>query len=225
VQRLSFTAAACAALLLWPTQPAAGKPPHSWDGLVQVPSKRLELVYLQPGADFRSYTKVMLDPTEVAFHKNWRRDYNRNSRDLAGKVSDGDIERAVSEGITAASAIFEKAWAKGGYPVVTEPGPDVLRVRTAILNITVSAPDMRSPGRSYSFSDTGGSAQLVIEVRDSMTNALLGRAVDGQVAGDSTVGWRSSVSNRSDFRDLAEQWARQSVAGMTLLKAMKPIGE
>jgi len=109
----SALVAACAALFSLPALAAA--PPTEWDGLVRVPSKKLELVYLQPGADFRGYSKVMLDPTEVAFKKNWRRDYNRGTRDLGGQVSESDVQRAVAEGITAASDIFAKAWQKGGY--------------------------------------------------------------------------------------------------------------
>ena len=221
MKRSSLVAAICATLFSLPA--LAAKPPANWDGLVQVPSKKLELVYLQPGADFRGYAKVMLDPTEVAFQKNWRRNYNISRRGIAGRVSESDIEEAVAKGITAATDIFAKAWEKGGYPIVTSPGPDVLRVRTAILNINVSSPDRPSAGRSYSFSDTAGSAHLVVEVRDSVTNALLGRAVDGAIAGDSTVGWRSSVSNRGDFRDLVETWAKQSVDGMTLLKSRSPV--
>ena len=54
----------------------AEEPPTTWDGLVRVESKKLRLVYLRPGADFRAYSKVMLDPTEVAFRKNWLRNYN-----------------------------------------------------------------------------------------------------------------------------------------------------
>jgi hypothetical protein len=54
---------------------------------------------------------------------------------------------------------------------------------------------------------------------------LLGRAVDQQVAGDNTMGWRSSVSNRGDFRDLVERWAKLSVQGMTELKTLSPIPE
>ncbi len=218
----SILIALCAALFSLPALAAA--PPTEWDGLVRVPSKKLELVYLQPGADFRGYSKVMLDPTEVAFHKNWKRDYNRGTRDLGGRVSDGDIEQAVAQGITAASDIFTRAWQKGGYEVVSSPGPDVLRVRTAVLNISVTSPDVRM-GRSYSFADTGGSAQLVVEVRDSLTNALLGRAVDGQIAGDNTVGWRTSSSNRADFRELVAMWAKQSVDGMTTLKSKSPVGQ
>lgn len=63
--------AAIASAILLAGVAAAAKPPSTWDGLVLVGSKRLDLVYLQPGADFRGYSKVMLDPTEVAFHKNW----------------------------------------------------------------------------------------------------------------------------------------------------------
>jgi len=99
----------------------------------------------------------------------------------------------------------------------------VLRVKTGILNITVSAPDRPTAGRSYTFADTAGQATLIIEARDSMTGALLGRAVDTKIAGDNTVGWRSSVGNRADFRALVEQWAKLSVNGISELKALSPL--
>src|SRR4051794_19727407 len=79
----TFAALAIAAAV--PAYAQAGK--DNWDGLVKVKSKRLELVYLAPGADFRGYTKVMIDPTEVAFRKNWQRDQN-NSRTLSYRVDD-----------------------------------------------------------------------------------------------------------------------------------------
>jgi hypothetical protein len=44
--------------------------PTTWDHLVRVESKNFGSVFVLPGADFRPYTKVMLDPTEVAFDKN-----------------------------------------------------------------------------------------------------------------------------------------------------------
>src|SRR4029450_2663864 len=108
---------------------AVAKPPTNWDGLVQVKSKRMDLVYLQPGADFRGYTKVLLEPPEVAFQKNWARDYNSSTRSLSSRVSDREVQEAISAGVTAASEIFAEAWTKGGYEVVAAAGPDVLRVR------------------------------------------------------------------------------------------------
>ena len=173
-----------------------------------------------PGADFRGYTKVMVEPTEVAFAKNWQRDYNRASRALSGRVSDRDVEEAVSEGVKAAHDIFTAAWTKGGYAVVTEPGPDVLRVKTGIINITVNAPDQPTSARSYSFSDEAGSATLFVEARDSMTGALLGRAIDQGIVGDNNAAWRTASSNRADFREMVENWAQISVRGMTELKSL-----
>lgn len=201
----------------------AAKPPTTWDGLVQVKSKRLDLVYLQPGADFRAYTKVMIEPTEVSFARNWQRDYNRSTRSLSSRVSDKDVQDTISEAVKAADGIFANAWTKGGYAVVNAPGPDVMRVKTGVVNIWVTAPDQPTAGRSYSFSEEAGHATLFVEARDSMTGALLGRAVDQRVVGDNFTSWRTSVSNRADFRDQVVQWADISVRGLSELKALSPI--
>jgi hypothetical protein len=223
-RQFAVLALAAAALPAMPLPVLAGSMPASWDGLVQVNSKRLRYVYLLPGADFRGYHKVMLDPTEVAFKKNWQRDFNRTSRELSSRVTESQIKRVIDEGGPAATAIFAKTYAAGGYPVVGAAGPDVLRIRTGIINLSVTAPDRMSAGRSRSYAGEAGYATLVIEARDSMTGALLGRAVDPRVAGDNTMAlMRNSVTNRSDFRTLGERWAKSSVAGLEELKRLSPI--
>ena len=222
MRRLALFAIANAAAVLL-AAPVAAKPPTNWDGLVQVKAKRLDLVYLQPGADFRGYTKVILAPTELAFEKNWQRDQNRTSRALSSRISDSDIQNALKQGVAAADDIFADAWTKGGYTIVTEPGPDVLRVNTGIVNIRVSAPDQQTAGRAYNFAGEAGSATLFVEARDSMTGALLGRAIDQKIAGDNSTAWRTSSSNRADFRAMAERWASASVRGIDELKSLSPI--
>jgi Protein of unknown function (DUF3313) len=225
MQRRQFAFSAVAALALASASPAlAASPPTTWDNLVKVKSKRLNYVYLLPGADFRAYSKVMLDPTQIAFKKNWQRDYNSTTRGLSGRVNDSDIEKAITQGGQAASEIFNQAFADGGYPVVTEPGPDVLRVRTAVINLSVSAPDTRSAGRSRTYSNEAGSATLVVEVADSVSGAILGRAVDSRVAGDySYMINLSSMTNRSDFAMVAKTWAKQCVGGLDELKRLSPV--
>ena len=219
MKRLSIlmAATAAAAMLAVPAVPAA--PPTSWDGLVQVKSKRLDLVYLQPGADLRGYTKVLIEPTEIAFAKNWQRDYNSGSRMLAMRVSDSDMHKAIALGVKASHDIFTEAWTKGGFAIATEPGPDVLRVRTGIVNIRISAPERPSAGRVTTFSREAGSATLFVEARDSLTNALIGRGVDQALAGDNMTAWRNASSNRADFRQMVENWATISVHGVTELKS------
>jgi hypothetical protein len=225
VDRRQFaTAILPAVALAGATSALAAKAPAEWDGLVRVKSKRLDNVYLLPGADFRAYTKVMLDTTEIAFHKDWQREYNRTKRALTSRISSQDVERVIVEGGKAATDIFAKAFASGGYPVVTAPGPDVLRIRTAVVNLYVTAPDTMSPGRSYSFSNEAGSATLVVEAMDSVSGAALGRAVDSRLAGDySYMMSRTSVSNRADFANVARAWAKDSVNGLNELKRLSPV--
>ena len=212
---LVFTAVARPAL--------AAKPPAEWDGLVKVKAKRFELVYLRPGADFRGYAKVIIDPTEIAFEKNWQRDFNRDQRSPSMEITDRDIARIAEEGRKGATKILEKAYTDGGYPVVNEAASDVLRVRTALIDITVTAPDIDTPGIVRSYSRDAGGATLVVEARDSLTGSLLGRAVDSRTIDDFSMEWRNRVSNRQDFGRQVETWAKNSVKGLNELKSLSPI--
>jgi hypothetical protein len=226
MDRRQLLPAALLALAAASTTPAhAAKPAKTWDGLVLVKSKRFELVYLAPGAYFRAYTKVLLDPTEVTFQKNWRRDYNNSGIGLSRDVSEKDVQKAIAEGITAANDLFTDEFTKGGYPVVAEAAEDVLRVRTGVLDIIVSAPDTFEAGRTYTFANDAGEATYFVEIRDSVTGALLGRAADRRLAGDNTIGQRNRVTNRSDFRRLVKRWAELSVRGLNELKTIAPIGD
>ena len=49
------------AISLLAASPALAQSETEWDGLVRVPSQNIDGAYLAPGADFRPYTKVMLD--------------------------------------------------------------------------------------------------------------------------------------------------------------------
>ena len=223
MKRRPILMAAIASAMLLAGPAAEAKAPDTWDGLVKVNSKRADVLYLQPGADFRGYTKVMLDPTEVAFAKSWRRSQNSTDRGLSGTISDRQVQDAITKGVDASNQIFAEAWTKGGYVVVTTPAPDVLRIKTGVVNIWVNAPDVPAAGRSHTFAPEAGQATYFVEARDSITGAILGRAVDQRFAGDTAHNWRTSVSNRADFRELVEAWAAASVRGVDALKSASPI--
>jgi len=220
--RFSVTAAALMGAITFSAALAAENPSPSWDGLIAVKSKRLEAVYLMPGADFRTYTKVMFDPVEVALKKDWLRDYNRTT-DLSGKISNADVQKAFETIRTKFTDIFAKAYSDAGYQVVTMPGPDVLRVRTGVMNLSVTAPDTRPAGSSRTYSREAGEATLILEARDSESGAVMGRAVDRELAGDTSRLMRNSVTNQSDFSRLFADWAKESVAGLAELKALSPV--
>jgi len=200
---------------------ASNSPPENWDGLTEVKSKSMDLAYLLPGADFRPYSKVMLDKTVVAFDKDWMKDM-RDTRDLSRRIDDEDAAQIMAAAQAGFEEVFEKEFRKAGYAVVTAPGPDVLRVSTGVANLYINAPDVMAPGRSRSYTANAGEATLVLEVRDSRTNALLGRVVDRRETRD-MVGQASRVTNTADFKSLFKQWAGICTKGLGNLKAISPI--
>jgi len=202
--------------------PLAAQDSAALEGLVKVQGSRVDAAYLMPGVDFRTYTKVMLDPTEVAFRRNFQRNFNRGPS-VSGRISDDEMTRAADRVRSGFGEIFAEAYRNAGYEVVTQSGPDVLRLRTGVLNLFVNAPDRMSSARIRTYSVEAGEATLVIEARDSMSGALLGRAFDRRIAGDNFAGQRTSVSNQADFEQLFHQWAQISVRALGELKALSPI--
>ena len=223
--RISTVLTAVMLSFLAVTVNAADKPPGNWDGLVEVNSKRLDLAYLAPGADFRSYTKVMVDPTQVAFHKDWMKNMN-NRRDLSRKVTEEHAKDIIEAARTNFADVFTEVFEKAGYTVVTSPGDDVLRISPGVANLYINAPDLMSAGRSQTYSANAGEATMILELRDSQTGALLGRVVDQRETRDA-IGMQPAnrVTNTNDFRALFKTWASTSVKGIEALKSVSPLPE
>jgi hypothetical protein len=204
----------------------AAELPESWDGLVEVKPKRMDAAYLLPGADFRPYTKLIVDPTQAAFNKDWMKRINDSKRSPSNKVTQEDADKIIAAAQSNFDDIFQEAFQKAGYAIVTAPGPDVMRVSTAVVNLYVNAPDVMSAGRSRTYTTDAGEATLVLEVRDSMSGALLGRVLDRrETRGMNNLQMSTSVTNVSDFRALFKSWASISIKGLEELKAHSPVPE
>ncbi len=200
---------------------AAGQTPDSPDGLVKVTPRRMELAWLRPGADFRPYTKVIIDPTQVAFRPNWMKDYNLNAQ-LGNWVTQDDANKIMAAAQTNFDEIFREAFRKAGYEVVSAPGPDVLRVNSGILDLDVTAPlGQNTPGVTWII--TAGQAALIVEVRDGATNALLGRVADRRETQNLGRQLASSTTTLYDFRLLFNLWAGICTKALGELKAASPI--
>jgi len=206
--------------------PVPGKEemPDNWDGLVRVKPKKMDAAWVAPGADFRAYTKVMFDPAEVAFKKDWRRDINDASLGMSGDVSAEDAEKIAAAARDGLDQVFKETFEKARIQVVTTPGNDVLRLSPGVANLYINAPDTMSAGMSRTYTTEAGEATLVLEARDSVTGALLGRVIDRRETRQSgRVQWATSVSNRADFKQLFRTWANISVKGLEELKAHSPV--
>jgi hypothetical protein len=221
VRRFKFL---LAAVVLTAAIPVAAKLPTTWDGLVEVKGRKLEAVYLLPNANFSNYSKVMLDPSQVAFQQDWRQNYNATTISLGNQITAQAVQQDIAEGEAALNKIFAQAFTKEGYQIVTAPGPGVARVGVAVVDLSITAPQSES-GFGANYGVDAGQATLIIEVRDSVTNQLLGRGLDRRDAGeDEGQGFpRNAVTNRDDFEQLFQTWAGIAAKGMTELRASSPI--
>ncbi len=200
---------------------ASGQEPQSADGLVQIKPRQMELAWLRPGADFRPYTKVIVDRTQVAFQPTWLKDYNLNAP-VGFRVTQEQAAQIMTVAQTNFDDIFVDAFRKAGYEVVTTTGPDVLRVNSGVLDLEINAPKPDS-GIQSTWVITAGQAALIVEVRDTMSNALLGRVADRRTTQDIGARMASTASNLSDFRLLFTQWADICVKALGELKAVSPV--
>ena len=207
---------------LLPAAAMAALPP-TFEGLVKVDSKRLTAVYLLPGADFRAYKKVMIDPVQVAFRKGWQKDMNM-SRGGTRRISDEDAQRIAQAVRSGFGDIFANAFKAKGYEVVTAPAPDVLRLSPSVVNLYLNAPDPMGAGVARTYTFEAGEATLSLEVRDSTTGALVGVAVDRRATRNTGYAtFTTDGTNRSDFEQLFKRWADICTNGLEELKARSPL--
>jgi hypothetical protein len=170
------------------------------DGLVRLPGRQADTVYAAPGVSLAPYKRVMLDSVDLAFKLDWQKRHP--------EISESDVTRIRSQGAAVFYEIFSSALTQNnGYPLVTQPGPDVLRVTASISELDVAgAPDSNGTKRMYVVSPSD--LTMLMELRDSTTGALLARAIDrdkGRAVGNLQV--VDAVSNSAEARRALELWA------------------
>ena len=146
------------------------------------PKDGAKLRWLKPDVDFGKYDKVMLD--SVVFFL---------AEDSKHKGIDGNEMKALTDAFNLAliNAFKDK------YPVVSDPGPDVLRIRVAITDIKQSKPGISAvtsvipvglgvslvkKGSTDSWTGSGATSAELLAI-DTVTNLVVGAAKDTKSAG------------------------------------------
>ena len=195
-------------------------PAMTEDGLKLVPSKRVDALYWRDGATLKPYTSVQLAECTVAFKKDWLRNQNQNRYDLATRVKPEDMDRIKAALSTRFNEEFTKVLEKGGYKVVNEGGADVLVLRPAIINLDVTAPDVRTAGMTRTYTTSAGEMTLYVELFDSVTGAKIGQAIDRQRALDNgRITYTNSVTNTAEANRILRKWANLLVDALDEAKA------
>jgi hypothetical protein len=210
MKRFQAVALALLAMVAF-TLPAASatrdQAPETWEGLKKVQRPGLDTVYVREGADLAKYKRVMLDPVEVSFDKNWSPRRGPGSFDTADPAA---IRRNLA---ALARDVFRRQLEKeGGYALVEESGDDVLRVRAQIVDLYINAPETNSAGITRTYVVDAGEMTLVAELYDSQTNAILARVVDrqrGLERGLNELQIANRVTNTAEADRILSNWARR----------------
>lgn len=192
-----------------PTVDTSAEAEISFDGLYRVKGGTADAAWVRKGADISQYSKIMLQGVGIEYRpggESGRLYYSRRSADHF-EISDKQKERLV-EILTEA---FRKELGKSEhFTIVSERGPDVLLIRGALLDVVSFVPP-EPIGRGEIFLSRVGEATLVLEIRDSVSDAILVRAVDRRAAEDAARGFSRSnrVFNAAEVRRMAQTWARK----------------
>lgn len=184
-------------------------PDRTEDGLMRIDSKKVDAVYWREGATLAEYNKVLIMDCQVAFRKDWQRDYNRDAgASTSRKVKAEDMERIKNSLAAEFKSVFTKELDEAGFEVVDQRGDDVLVLRPAIVNLDVTAPDLQTASRNQTYVTSAGQMTLYMDLIDSTTSAKIGTVVDAQRSRDTgRMSYSNSITNKQEAGRILRKWS------------------
>jgi len=131
-------------------------------------------------------------------------------------ATNADASKMPDRGRTALTAYFQNAITRAvgdAFPVVPEPGPLVLRLRTALIGVDVggeSAPGPNAPPDTLNRLVDIGKVGVEMEMVDSITGEQIAAAVDRQNLGSGAVVGSVNFSRDEKFaaaKEALDGWA------------------
>lgn len=181
----------------------------TFDGLHEVKGGRADQAWARPGIDISQYSKIMLQGAGIEYRPG-----GESGRTWTARSRGGPYEVTENQKVRFRALVVEKFHEEleksEHFEIVDEAGPDVLLVRGAILDVVSMVPP-EPVGRTDIYLSELGSATLVLEIRDSITETILARAVDRRVAetrGPFQLSLSSPVTNQADVAYVIRYWAR-----------------
>jgi hypothetical protein len=183
----------------------------TFDGLVKVKKSSFQRAWVDPTIDFSRYTKVMSGEA----HFEFRAVRERSSR--ASSASEFYIPADSRQKlIDTVSEVFREELAKSEFfTMVDEPGPDVLILDGAMLDIVSRVPPQQA-GRHDIYISRVGEITLVLQLRDSMSGETLARAAERRSIEPAGRGGMqaNSVTTWAEIRRMARRWGSKLRKGL-----------
>lgn len=193
----------------------------SFDGLYPVKDSRADAVWARPEADISSYSKIMLEGVGVQYRPGGESGRLYHTRSGADHFELTEEQKARFEKIMSDRFLEELAQSEH-FTIVETAAPDVLLIRGGLIDVVSYVPP-KSDGRSEVLLHRIGEATLVLEICDSVSEAVIVRAVDRRAFEKVLRASRTSNTARTptEVRRVAAEWARllrerlDSLAGPT----------
>jgi len=179
------------------------------------PKDGAKMRWVNPEVDHTKYKKFMVDYVVFAL-----------AEDSEYKGIDGNEMKKLGD---AASLAYVNAL-KEKYPVVSEPGPDVARIKIAIVDLKQSRPVLSAAstvipiGMAISIVKRGttdawtgsGATRAEALILDSMTNEVIGAAYD-----EYTAGFTERFSKWGSVEEAFKFWAERGARYIDRLQSKK----
>ena len=192
-------------------------PDVTHDGLVLQANSKFSEVYRKPGSTLVGYNTYGLLGCQVAFRKNWMRDQNKHRAGLY-RVTQKDIDRIKKSLSQECDKYFRAALGEDpAYTLIEEfnNGDQVLVLRPAIIDLDITAPDLRTPGMDRTFTTSAGQMTLYLEALDAATGEILVRVIDRRKSMRAgAMRWTNSITNRAEADRVLKHWASLLRAGL-----------
>lgn len=180
------------------------------DGLKRVQSSNVDALYLADDVNLAQYSRIAITMPTVAMRDNWMRDQNSTRSFSADRVTEEDETRIKTAAADSLLDEFNKQFERTGYELTGNPGPDVLLVEPAIVDLDVRAPDTsrNSSTAVTTYTKSKGKVTLDIKFLDSVSGKVIGHVIDEKEDFDSGTFWlANSVSNRAEINRAMRGWA------------------
>ncbi len=182
---------------------SVGRPPPSgfladYADFAPDPNDESLLWWEREDFDWTRYRGLIIEPVSIYFHPEAR---DREIRpDELKKLTD-EFRAAVVEQLGDA------------YPIVADPAPGILRVRSAITDVIPVRPALNALTSAVGFVavDVGG-ASIEVEFLDSVSGERLAAGVDQKLG--SALGGPASLARLGQARAAFDNWAKELRAAL-----------
>ncbi len=180
---------------------------EDYSGLRPAPDEKGAWSYKKPGMNLKPYSKIMIDPLII-----WPRPnspYQGINTVWMWQLALAFQERMVNS-------------LQDGYTIVKEPGPGVLRLRTALTDVTLVRPALKAPGpflplagevvlqsseKISGLNALSGQAAIEAELLDSQTQERLAAYIEKRKSGKILITKKSHTL--APIIDVFEYWAKK----------------